>query len=73
MKTSIKTIFESNNWVITSVLQGRNGIVRIDAKTRNRIADGENHFSAWCSEKYANRLAADFYSKKVSDFSCYRY
>jgi hypothetical protein len=73
MTTTIKTIFESNNWMITNIMQGRNGLVRINAKTRNRIADGESFFSEWCSEKYANRLSSKKYGKKVHELNIYSY
>ena len=32
MKTTIKEVFESNNWKITRILQGYHGAVRVDAK-----------------------------------------
>ena len=55
-KISIKQVVQSDNWIITKVLSGFDGVVRIDAKTRSYIADGQNLFSEWCSLKYANRL-----------------
>jgi len=73
MKTTIKEVFESNNWIITKIIQGYNGKVRIDAKTRFHVPDEDNFFSNWCSRDYAERLARDNYGKNVSDFSCYKY
>lgn len=71
-KATLKEVFESGNWIITKITQGR-GIHRIDAKTRNRIADGENHFSKWGNNEYLNRLALENYGKKLSEFNCYYY
>tara|TARA_R110000850_G_scaffold29786_1_gene82307 strand:- start:345 stop:563 length:219 start_codon:yes stop_codon:yes gene_type:complete len=70
---TIKEIFESGNWNITRVIRGCSKVVRIDAKTRNRIADGDNGFSKWVSLGYANRLCVDNYGKKVTDLNSYSY
>lgn len=53
---SVKEVIQSDNWIITKVLGGFDGLVRIDAKTRCHVADGQNFFSEWCLLKYANRL-----------------
>jgi hypothetical protein len=66
---SIKQVFESDNVILTKVLQGRNGIVRIDAKTRFRVPDMDNNFSEWCTEKYASKL----YGKPISQSPVYKY
>ena len=55
-KVSVKQVIQSDNWIITKVLAGRDGVVRIDARTRFHIADGQNFFSEWHSLKYINRL-----------------
>jgi hypothetical protein len=73
MKTTIKTIFESDNWIITNISQGCGGKVRIDAKTRFYKADQSNQFSEWCSEKYANRISIENYGKKVNELRAYSY
>jgi hypothetical protein len=73
MRVTIKDVITSDNWIITEVTQGSNKDVRINAKTRNRIADGVNHFSQWCKETYANRLSNEVYGKRLTDFRCYRY
>ena len=73
MKTSIKKVVTSDNWIITSIMQGLNGSVRIDARTRYRVEDGVNHFSEWCSYSYVDRLLKDKYGKKHNEMNCYRY
>lgn len=72
MKTTIKEVFESDNWIITKITQGYNNTVRIDAKTRNWIADENNFFSNWCSRDYAEKLARDNYGKVINEFN-YKY
>lgn len=62
---SIKQCFESDNVIITNILQGNNGVVRIDAKTRFRITGKDNFFSEWVSYKYADKLARENYGKKL--------
>lgn len=71
MKTTIKEVFES--WIITEIMQGCGGEVRVSAKRRYRVSDENNFFFGWCSEKYANVLAVENYGKKVNEFSTYRY
>lgn len=73
MKTSVKEVFESDNWIITKILQGLNNKVRIDAKRRFNKADQPNFFSEWVSLKYANQLARENYGKNVNDFNCFQY
>jgi len=70
---SIKQAFTDGNVIITSIHQGYNKRVRIDAKTRHRIPDTNNFFSEWCSEKYANQLALENYGKKLNEFKNYKY
>lgn len=55
-KPCLKTVIQSGNWIITKVLQGSRGNVRIDARTRFYIPDGVNRFRAWGSLKYINRI-----------------
>lgn len=71
--TTIKEVFESDNWMITEILQGFGGNVRINAKRRFHVADKSSFFSGWCTEKYANKLAVENYGKKVTDFATYKY
>lgn len=55
-KISAKEVLQSQSgWIITKVIQGYNGEVRIDAKRRFHKADEPNFFSEWVSLKYANR------------------
>lgn len=70
---SVKQAFESDNVIITKVLQGLNGMVRIDAKTRFHQADKDNFFSEWVTEKYANKLSIERFGKKVSELKAYEY
>lgn len=70
---SIKQAIESDNVIITNILQGNNGDVRIDAKTRFHVADADNFFSEWCSYKYANKLYKEKYGKELTDSVVWRY
>lgn len=54
-KVSAKEVLQTDNWIITKIIGGYKGKIRIDAKTRNWIADGQNFFSDWVTLKYANR------------------
>lgn len=72
-KTTIKEVFENDNWIIVSVMQGLSKCVRIDAKRRFPVCDKSNFFSIWSSASYANRLARENYSKNLNDFNCYKY
>jgi hypothetical protein len=72
MKTSIKQVFESDNWIITKIMQGL-GTYRIDAKRRHPIADEKNFFSEWGSKTYVERLSKENYGKSPSEFSCFHY
>lgn len=58
-KVTIKEVVTSDNWIIKKVLQGRDGLIRIDATTRYHIADGQNFFSEWCTKKYVDKLRSD--------------
>jgi len=72
---SVKQVFEDrgHNVIITKIMQGNGGSVRIDARTRHHVADADNSFSEWVSEKYANRLATENYGRKLSEFNSYTY
>ena len=72
---SVKQVFEDrgHSIIITNIMQGTSKSVRIDARTRHHVADADNSFSEWVSEKYANRLAIDNYGKKLSEFNSYTY
>jgi hypothetical protein len=65
MKTTIKDVITSKNWIITKVIPGCNGQIRIDAKTRFWIPDGENFFSRWTSCKYANSIHRSFFGRNI--------
>ena len=73
MKTTVKEVFESDNWIITKIIQGLRKNVLIDAKTRFHQADVKNFFSGWCSEKYADKLAKDKYGKKTKELNAYKF
>ena len=46
MKYTIKNVIENDYvWIITKVMQGYDGKIRIDAKTMLHIADESNFFS----------------------------
>ena len=71
--TTTKRAFEIGK--ITSIMQGHNKTVRIDASVKNYQAhpDTNRFFSKWVSEKYANVLCQAFYGKNVTEMSVYRY
>lgn len=71
-KVTLKEIFENDNWIITSILQGHNGQRRVSAKRRFPIADVSSFFCEWGSEKYLNKLSVENYWKKLSEFNCYK-
>lgn len=68
---SVRHAFESDNVIITKIMQGYNNQVRIDAKTRHHIADKDNFFSKWVSYQYANKLALENYGKKLSEMNAF--
>ena len=72
---SIKEIIEShgNDWLITKIKQGNSGQIRIDAKTRFHNSDGNNHFSKWCSKKYADRLFIETFGKRSDQMNSWYY
>lgn len=53
------------NWIITKVMQGYGGRIRIDAEARFHRADENNYFSEWYSLKYANRISREIRGKNV--------
>lgn len=65
MKTTIKEVITAKNWIITRVYQGCDGQIRIDAKTRFWVADGENFFSRWTSYDYANRIHRAYFGRNL--------
>jgi len=69
-KATIKEVISSDNWIVTKVLVGLGGQVRIDARTWFRKPDSENSFSKWCSEKYAQRQFAEN-GKSMKELGCY--
>ena len=68
----LKDMFK-NDMIITKILQGCNGDVRIDCKRRHFKADEKNTFSEWSSRSYANRLAKENYFKEIEEFDCYTF
>lgn len=58
-KTTLKDVITSGEWIITQVLQGSNGRVRINAKRRYHKADMPDFFSEWGTLRYINRLRAE--------------
>lgn len=73
MKITAKKVFESDNWVITKIINNKNKTVRIDAHTRFLLPDKQNRFSEWISLQYANRLSRENFGKNVDNFQCYKY
>ena len=72
-KVSAKEVLTSNGnkWIITNMLQGYNGQIRINAKTRFHVPDEENFFSKWVSKAYANRIRREEGLKPVNELNCY--
>ncbi len=70
---SLKIVFESDNWIITKILQGFNNQIRIDGKTRFYQSDGINRFSKWGKRSYLESLSKLNYNKSLTDFNCYEY
>ena len=70
---SIKQAIESDNVMITNIHQGRDGMVRVDSKTRFIVADADNFFSEWCSYRYANKLYKERYGKELKESVAWRY
>lgn len=65
-KISAKEVLTSNGgWIITKVMAGYNGKVRIDAKRRFHKADEQNYFSEWVSLSYANRCRQNEGLRKI--------
>lgn len=71
--TSTKEVLQSGDWIITKVMQGYNGLVRIDAKRRFHKADDSNFFSKWVKESYADKCLRDVGKKSVREMNCYHY
>lgn len=66
MKHTIKDVIEKDYaWIITKVMQGYDGKIRIDAKTRFHIADKSNFFSEWRTKKYADNIYMNKWGKKI--------
>lgn len=70
---SVRQVFESDNVIITKIIQGYNNQVRIDAKTRHHIADKDNFFSKWVSYQYANKLALNNYGKELNKLNTFKH
>lgn len=61
MKTTIKEVFESDNWQITRIIQGFDKQVRIDASKKY----SNEKISKWCSLSYANMLCRKNKGKNI--------
>ena len=72
MRVSIKLVLESDNWIITKIIQGT-GQYRIDARRRFAVADESSFFSQWGKKSYIDRLVKDRFGKKVSDMNSFKY
>lgn len=70
---SVKQCFESDNVIITKIIQGHNGMVRVDARTRYNVPDADNFFSRWVQVKYTDRLSMERYGKKTSNMNIFFY
>lgn len=69
MKYTIKNVIENDYvWIITKVMQGYNGKIRIDAKTRFHIADESNFFSEWCTKKICRQYIYEQMGKTNSNY-----
>jgi hypothetical protein len=64
-KVSTKEVLQSDGWIITKVMQGYNGKVRIDAKRRFHKDDSQNLFCEWVTLKYANRCRREIDKKDL--------
>lgn len=69
MKITIKEVLTSDNWIVTKILQGYNGRIRIDARRRFHKADEQNHYSEWTTDLYYKQLTG----KKPNDHRNYTY
>jgi len=72
MKVSIKSVLESDSWIITKIMNG-NGQYRIDARRRFAVADESSFFSKWGKKSYIDRLVKDRFGKKVSEMNSFKY
>ena len=70
--TSLKQVFESDNWIITEILQGYDNRLRVKAKKRF-ANDANPFFCEWGSLTYLNKLAVENYCKKVNEFNTFKY
>tara|TARA_R110000744_G_scaffold371968_1_gene483284 strand:+ start:42 stop:257 length:216 start_codon:yes stop_codon:yes gene_type:complete len=70
--TSIKEIFESDNWIITKVIESKDSF-RVDAHRRFLKPNEINLISQWRSKKYVNSLCVEHYGKKANELNCYQY
>lgn len=70
MKPNFKKIFKSDLWIITNIIESRDGkLFRIDARTRFYVPGAENSFSRWGAASYLNRLCQENYGKKLTQHS----
>lgn len=74
MKLSVKHIVENpKTWIITQIIQGYRGMIRVDARTRYYQSDSINWFSGWVSEKYFNRLRFNLGKCRAKEMNQYEY
>jgi len=72
MKSSIKSVINSDLWIITKIMQG-SGQYRIDARRRFPVDNESSFFSNWGKKSYIDRLVKDRFGKKVSDMNSFQY
>lgn len=63
--SNVKKVITNSNWIITKVIQGRDGVVRIDAKKRFHETDKSDFFSKWVSYRYANKIYKNLYGEDL--------
>ena len=68
MKVTTKEVFENDSWIITKLWEGR-VMVRVDAKRRFHVADGQNFYSEWRAISYVNRLCYENYGKPLKEMN----
>lgn len=72
MKPSLKQVFESDSWIITQVMEGRNQQVRVDARRRFPEPVQGSFFSGWGASSYINCLSRANYGKNIEQLNTFR-
>lgn len=74
MKPTLKSVFNTQNWIIYNILENRDGTrFRIDARARFPRPNQENRFSSWGTAEYLNRLCLHSYGKKIHQMSVFKW